>query len=135
MIFTSGSSRLMISGHDRMIYTTLVYINIGWRLCYSWRVYSQNSNVLILSTSSNQVYAVDVEAKKFGEWLMHNTFLLPQGYHDFLGEVIGLTFPSSTNSSVVVIYSAMAMCFIDFGMPVDKDDRKVNGHDFLTLKK
>ncbi|MFS7946750.1 hypothetical protein Hanom_Chr06g00539981 [Helianthus anomalus] len=70
-------------------------------------------------------------------------------------------FPSSTNSSVVVIYSAMytfvtlspyanlkyhdriyegsdvslAMCFIDFRMPVDKDDRKVNGHDFSTLKK
>ncbi|KAJ0458011.1 hypothetical protein HanPI659440_Chr15g0614111 [Helianthus annuus] len=62
---------------------------------------------------------------------MHNSFLLPQGYHDFLGEVIGLTFPSSTNSSVVV----MAMCFIDFGMPVDKDDRKVNGHDLSTLKK
>ncbi|KAF5766591.1 hypothetical protein HanRHA438_Chr15g0729321 [Helianthus annuus] len=118
MIFTSDSSRLMISGHDRMIYITGGFT-------------PKNSNVLILSTSSNQVYAVDVEAKKLGEWSMHNSFLLPEGYHDFLGEVIGLTFPSSTNSSIVI----MAMCFIDFGMPVDKDDRKVNGHDLSTLKK
>lgn len=63
----------------------------------------QNSNVLIISTSSNQVYAFDVAAKKLGDWSTHNAYILPQ---DFQGEVIGLTFPPSSNSSTVIIYSA-----------------------------
>lgn len=65
-----------------------------------------NSNVLIISTSSNQAYVFDVEAKKLGEWSRHNTFMLPRRYQDFPGEVIGLTFPPSSNSSTVIIYSA-----------------------------
>ncbi|KAI7724816.1 hypothetical protein M8C21_021014, partial [Ambrosia artemisiifolia] len=93
----------------------------------------KNSNMLMICTSLNQVYVFDVEAKKLGEWSMHNTFVLPQRYQDFLGEVIGLAFPTSAD---VAIYSARAMCYIDFGMPVDKeDDKKVNSHDLSTFKK
>lgn len=66
----------------------------------------RNSNVLIISTSSNQVYVFDVDAKKLGEWSTHNTFVLPRRYQDFPGEVIGLTFPPSSSSSAVIIYSA-----------------------------
>lgn len=95
----------------------------------------RNSNVLIIATSSNQVYAFDVEAKQLGEWSMRHTFILPRRYQDFPGEVIGLSFPPS-NSSTVIIYSARAMCYIDFGMPIDLDEDcdMVNGHD-AALKK
>ncbi|PSR99921.1 U3 small nucleolar RNA-associated protein [Actinidia chinensis var. chinensis] len=94
------------------------------------------SNVLIISTSSNQVYAFDVEAKQLGEWSMRHTFVLPRRYQDFPGEVIGLSFPPSSNSSSVIIYSSRAMCLIDFGLPVDRDDDSelVNGHDPLLKK-
>ncbi|XP_061366874.1 WD repeat-containing protein PCN-like isoform X2 [Gastrolobium bilobum] len=82
----------------------------------------QNSNVLIATTSSNQVYAFDVEAKQLGEWSMRHTFVLPRRYQEFPGEVIGLSFPPSANSSSVVVYSSRAMCLIDFGLPVEQDD-------------
>ncbi|XP_058191471.1 WD repeat-containing protein PCN-like [Rhododendron vialii] len=96
----------------------------------------RNSNVLIISTSSNQVYVFDVEAKQLGEWSMRHTFVLPRRYQEFPGEVIGLSFPPSSNSSSVVIYSSRAMCLIDFGLPVDRDDDNdlVNGHE-ATFKK
>ncbi|KAL1534224.1 WD repeat-containing protein PCN-like [Salvia divinorum] len=82
----------------------------------------KNSNILIISTSSNQVYALDVEAKQLGEWSMRHTFSLPRRYQEFPGEVIGLSFPPSSTSSSVIVYSPRAMCLIDFGMPVDRDD-------------
>ncbi|KAK3000503.1 hypothetical protein RJ639_022311 [Escallonia herrerae] len=96
----------------------------------------RNSNVLIISTSSNQVYAFDVEAKQLGEWSMRNTFVLPRRYQEFPGEVIGLSFPPSLNSSSVIVYSDRAMCLIDFGRPVDRDDDHdlVNGHDSVLKK-
>ncbi|XP_052203016.1 WD repeat-containing protein PCN-like [Diospyros lotus] len=95
-----------------------------------------NSNVLIVATSSNQVYAFDVEAKQLGEWSTQHTFALPRRYQEFPGEVIGLSFPSSLKSSSVIIYSSRAMCLIDFGLPVDRDENTDlrNGHD-LALKK
>ncbi|XP_052190452.1 WD repeat-containing protein PCN-like [Diospyros lotus] len=95
-----------------------------------------SSNVLIISTSSNQVYAFDVDAKQLGEWSLRHTFVLPRRYQEFPGEVIGLSFSPSSNSSSVIIYSARAMCLIDFGMPVDRDDDidLVNGYD-PSLKK
>lgn len=65
----------------------------------------QNSNVLIVSTSSNQVYALDVEAKQLGEWSNHNSFALPKRYQEFPGEVIGISFPPSSGSSSVISYS------------------------------
>nr|KAJ0225452.1 hypothetical protein LSAT_V11C100000180 [Lactuca sativa] len=195
MIFTCDSSRLMISGHDRMIYvvdvgsqklshrftpcckesdselpptqppitkmfTSLdgqwlaavncfgdVYIfNLETQSRQHWFIarldgasvtaagFSPgNSNVLIISTSSNQAYVFDVEAKKLGEWSRHNTFMLPRRYQDFPGEVIGLTFPPSSNSSTVIIYSARAMCLIDFGMPVGCDEDP--DEKAITLKK
>ncbi|CAI8609456.1 unnamed protein product [Vicia faba] len=55
----------------------------------------QNNNVLIVTTSSNQVYAFDVEARQLGEWSVRNTFVLPKRFHEFPGEVIGLSFPPS----------------------------------------
>ncbi|KAI3760715.1 hypothetical protein L1987_51114 [Smallanthus sonchifolius] len=192
MVFTSDSSRLMISGHDGMIDVVDVgslEISHRFTLCgkecdeelpptqppmtkmftspdgqwlaavncfgdvYIFNLEAQrqhwfisrldgasvtvggftpkNSNVLILSTSANQVYLFDVEAKKLGEWSTPNTFVLPRRYQDFPGEVIGLTFPPSSNSSSVILYSARAMCIIDIGMPVgqDEDNEKANGHD------
>ncbi|KAL7085331.1 hypothetical protein ACP275_14G275900 [Erythranthe tilingii] len=82
----------------------------------------RNSNVLIISTSSNQVYALDVEAKQLGEWSMRHTFSLPKRYQEFPGEVIGLSFQPSSTSSSVIIYSPRAMCLIDFGKPVDRGE-------------
>ncbi|CAI8606221.1 unnamed protein product [Vicia faba] len=82
----------------------------------------QNNNVLIVTTSSNQVYAFDVEARQLGEWSVRNTFVLPKRFHEFPGEVIGLSFPPSSTSSSVMVYSSRAMCLIDFGLPVNQDE-------------
>ncbi|KAL2318430.1 hypothetical protein Fmac_032306 [Flemingia macrophylla] len=60
----------------------------------------QNNNVLIVTTSSNQVYVFDVEAKQLGEWSRRRS-ALPKRYQEFPGEVIGLSFPPSTSSFVV----------------------------------
>ncbi|GFQ02575.1 cirhin [Phtheirospermum japonicum] len=65
----------------------------------------RNSNILIISTSSNQVYALDVEAKQLGEWSTRHTFSLPKAYQEFPGEVIGLSFQPSSTSSSVIVYS------------------------------
>ncbi|KAF8404860.1 hypothetical protein HHK36_009750 [Tetracentron sinense] len=95
----------------------------------------RNSNVLIITTSLNQVYAFDVDAKQLGQWSMRHTFVLPRRFQEFPGEVIGLSFPPSGSTSVI-IYSARAMCLIDFGMPVDQDDDNgaISGLE-LVLKK
>ncbi|XP_077227740.1 WD repeat-containing protein PCN-like [Tasmannia lanceolata] len=81
-----------------------------------------NSNVLVITTSSNQVYVFDVDAKQLGEWSRHNTFVLPRRFQEFPGEVIGLSFPPSVSSTSVIVYSARAMCSIDFKIPVGEDD-------------
>ncbi|RAL47229.1 hypothetical protein DM860_013194 [Cuscuta australis] len=95
----------------------------------------RNSNVLILSTSSNQVYAFDVEAKQLGEWSMKHTFSLPRSYQEFPGEVIGLSFPPSVNSSTVIVYSPRAMCVIDFGVPVEGEDNGLTTSQETLLRK
>lgn len=95
----------------------------------------KNSNILIISTSSNQVYALDVEAKQLGEWSMRHTFSLPRRYQEFPGEVIGLSFQPSSSSSSVIVYSPRAMCLIDFGMPVDKDDDSDLANGQALMKK
>ncbi|OMO73558.1 hypothetical protein CCACVL1_17232, partial [Corchorus capsularis] len=94
----------------------------------------QDNNVLIITTSSNQFYIFDVEARQLGEWSRQHTFTLPQRYQEFPGEVTGLSFSPSTSShpsksSSLVVYSARAICSIDFGKPVDQDDENglVNG--------
>ncbi|KAF3322914.1 cirhin-like protein [Carex littledalei] len=79
------------------------------------------SNVLVVTTSGNEVYVLDVEAKQLGEWSRRHTHHLPRRFREFPGEVIGLAFPprfSHAHSSVIV-YSSRAMCFIDFSMPID----------------
>ncbi|KAJ6675948.1 WD REPEAT-CONTAINING PROTEIN PCN [Salix viminalis] len=82
----------------------------------------QKNNVLVVTTSSNHVYAFDVEAKQLGEWSMRHTFVLPRRYQEFPGEVIGLSFLPMSSPPSVIIYSARAMCLIDFGMPVDREE-------------
>lgn len=193
MVFSSDSSRLMIAGHDRRIYSVDVHssklletfvpccaeqdeeespheppitkmftssdgqwlaaINcFGDVYIFNLEIQRQhwfisrldgacvtaggfppfNNNVLIITTSSNQVYVFDVEAKQLGEWSSQNSFSLPKRYQEFPGEVIGLSFSSpcsSSKSSPVIIYSARAMCSIDFGKPVDQ---RVESSDLLA---
>ncbi|ONK63970.1 uncharacterized protein A4U43_C07F20780 [Asparagus officinalis] len=81
-----------------------------------------NSNVLVITTSANQVYVFDVEAKQLGQWSRRHTRHLPRRFQEFPGEVVGLSFPPSTNSTSVVVYSSRAMCLIDFGMPVGEEE-------------
>ncbi|KAI0500598.1 hypothetical protein KFK09_018812 [Dendrobium nobile] len=92
-----------------------------------------NSNVLVITTSLNQIYVFDVEAKQLGEWSRRHKNVLPRRFQDFPGEVIGLSFPPS-NSTSVMIYSARAMCLIDFGMPIHEDDELNVGQDQLLDK-
>ncbi|XP_051149862.1 WD repeat-containing protein PCN-like [Andrographis paniculata] len=94
----------------------------------------QNGNILIVSTSSNRVYALDVEAKQLGEWSRRHTFSLPRRYQEFPGEVIGLSFPPSPTSSSVIVYSPWAMCMIDFGLPVNKDETELTSSHGLMRK-
>ncbi|KAG9445289.1 hypothetical protein H6P81_016629 [Aristolochia fimbriata] len=96
----------------------------------------ENSNVLVITTSSNQVYVFDVEAKQMGEWSRRHTFFLPRRFQEFPGEVIGLSFPSSFSSTSVIVYSSRAMCLIDFGMPVLMSDESdmINNQDSPSKK-
>ncbi|XP_068669024.1 WD repeat-containing protein PCN-like isoform X2 [Aristolochia californica] len=96
----------------------------------------KNSNVLVITTSSNEVYVFDVEAKQLGEWSRRHTLVLPRRFQEFPGEVIGLSFPPSFSSTSVIIYSSRAMCLIDFGMPVSKCDESdlINGQDSPSKK-
>ncbi|XP_057974172.1 WD repeat-containing protein PCN-like [Malania oleifera] len=96
----------------------------------------RDSNVLLITTSSNQVYAFDVEAKQLGEWSTRHSFFLPRRYQEFPGEVLGVSFLPSSSSSAVIVYSARAMCLIDFGMPVDRDNDSdlINGLDSSSKK-
>ncbi|XP_022941038.1 U3 small nucleolar RNA-associated protein 4-like isoform X1 [Cucurbita moschata] len=93
-----------------------------------------NNNVLVVTTSSNQVYAFDVEAKQLGDWSMRHTQALPKRFQEFPGEVIGLSFPPSATSLPVIVYSSRAMCLIDFKMSVDQDDEYVmiSGQDSMV---
>ncbi|XP_022976976.1 U3 small nucleolar RNA-associated protein 4 homolog isoform X1 [Cucurbita maxima] len=84
-----------------------------------------NNNVLVVTTSSNQIYAFDIEAKQLGDWSMRHTQALPKRFQEFPGEVIGLSFPPSTTSLPVIVYSSRAMCLIDFRMSVDQNDEYV----------
>lgn len=95
----------------------------------------KDSNILIISTSSNKVYALDVEAKNLGKWSLRHTFSLPRRFQEFPGEVIGLSFQPSSTSSSVIVYSPWTRCMIDFETPVEKDDDALlsNGHG-LTRK-
>ncbi|KAM3294223.1 hypothetical protein ACQJBY_037240 [Aegilops geniculata] len=78
------------------------------------------NNALVMTTSKNEVYVFDVEAKELGEWSKRHTQQLPTRFQDFPGEVIGLSFHKMSPFSVMV-YSARAMCVIDFGLPVVQD--------------
>lgn len=60
------------------------------------------NNALVVTTSKNEVYVFDVEAKQLGEWSRRYTHQLPRSFQEFPGEVIGLSFPPQGSSSVVV---------------------------------
>ncbi|KAL6012950.1 hypothetical protein ACLOJK_003439 [Asimina triloba] len=87
----------------------------------------RNSNILVITTSSNRIYVFDVDAKQLGEWSRRHTPVLPRRFQEFPGEVIGISFPPSKSSTSVIVYSARAMCKIDFGMPVCLDEDLPNG--------
>lgn len=200
MVFSSDSSRLIIAGHDRMIY--VVDVNVAssevvhaftprheeshddtppteppitkmftscddqWLAavnCFGdiyifnletqrqhWFISRlsgasvtaggfppQNSNVLIITTSTNHVYVFDVEEKQLGDWSRRHTFVLPKRYQEFPGEVIGLSFMPLSSRTSVIIYSARAMCLIDFAMPVDQEEDidLVNGSQHSPKRK
>lgn len=63
----------------------------------------QNSNILIISTSTNKVYALDVQTKQFCDWCMG--YSLPRKFQEFPGGVIGLSFQQTSGSLSVIIYS------------------------------
>lgn len=73
-----------------------------------------NNNVLVVTTSSNQVYAFDVEAKQLGDWSMRHTQALPKRFQEFPGEVIGLSFPPSATSLPVIVYSSRYCSILPF---------------------
>ncbi|WOL18945.1 U3 small nucleolar RNA-associated protein [Canna indica] len=80
----------------------------------------KNSNVFVVTTSRNEVFVFDLEAKQLGEWSKRYTKHLPQRFQEFPGEIIGLSFLPLSAS--VIVYSSRAMCLIDFGMPIGQDD-------------
>lgn len=64
------------------------------------------NNALVITTSKNEVYVFDVEAKELCEWSKRrDTHQLPKLFQDFPGEVIGLSFHTLSPFSVMV-YSA-----------------------------
>lgn len=71
--------------------------------------------MLVVTTTSNQVYAFDVEAKQLGDWSMRHTQALPKRFQEFPGEVIGLSFPPSASSLPVIVYSSR-YCLLPFYM-------------------
>ncbi|CAN8291169.1 unnamed protein product [Cochlearia groenlandica] len=85
----------------------------------------RDNNVLVISTSSNQVFALNVEARQLGEWSLLHSFSLPKTCQEFPGEVIGLSFSPSPSSSSVIIYSSRAKCLIEFGKSAEQDDEMV----------
>ncbi|CAL4918889.1 unnamed protein product [Urochloa decumbens] len=91
------------------------------------------NNALVITTSKNEVYVFDVEAKQLGEWSKRYTHHLPRSFQEFPGEVIGLSFPPHS-SSIVVVYSTRAMCLIDFGLPVVEEVQLPNGSIGLAEK-
>ena len=72
----------------------------------------RDNNMLVISTSSNQVFALDVEARELGNWSLQHTFYLPKSFQEFPGEVVGLSFSPSPSSSSVIIYSSRYLGFI-----------------------
>ncbi|KAF3514165.1 hypothetical protein F2Q69_00008116 [Brassica cretica] len=82
----------------------------------------RDNNVLVISTSSNQVFALDVEARELGKWSLLQTLCLPKRYQEFPGEVLGLSFTPSPSSSSVIVYSSRAKCLIEFGKPKEQGE-------------
>ncbi|KAJ0257901.1 Transducin family protein / WD-40 repeat family protein [Hirschfeldia incana] len=82
----------------------------------------RDNNMFVISTSSNQVFALDVEARELGKWSLRHSFCLPKSFQEFPGEVVGLSFSPSPSSSSVIIYSSRAKCLIEFGKPTEQGE-------------
>jgi U3 small nucleolar RNA-associated protein 4 len=72
------------------------------------------SNVLILSSSANHLYVLDVEMKVPGEWYKRNGMHIAKQLLEFPGGIAGLSLPLSPDSTSIIVYSSSAMCVIDF---------------------
>lgn len=70
--------------------------------------------MLVISTSSNQVFAFDVEARQLDKLSLLHTFSLPKRFQEFPGEVVGLSFSPSPSSSSVIIYSSWYLLVFRF---------------------
>lgn len=92
-----------------------------------------NKNVFVVTTSSNHVYVLDVDAKQLGEWSKRFTFGLPKRFLEFPGGILGLSFPPSPKATSVIVHSASAMCLIDFGKPVKHDENDLANGGSLAL--
>ncbi|BBG95144.1 Transducin family protein / WD-40 repeat family protein [Prunus dulcis] len=126
MVFSFDSSRLIIAGHDRRVYVVDVSRAelVHRQHWFISRLDSASVTAGGFSPQNNNVlvYALDVEERTLGDWSKQHTNVLPKRFQEFPGEVIGMSFPPSTSSSSVIVYSSRAMCWIDFGMPIDRDD-------------
>ncbi|KAJ0967085.1 hypothetical protein J5N97_024002 [Dioscorea zingiberensis] len=81
-----------------------------------------DNNVFVVTTSLNQIFAFDINAKQLSEWSRHYTHLLPRHFQELPGEIIGLSFSPSFCATSAIVYSTRAMCVIDLEMPIDHDD-------------
>ncbi|CAM6083883.1 unnamed protein product [Calypogeia fissa] len=79
-----------------------------------------SSNVLIISTSTNQIHVLNVEAKELSEWSAINGPQMSRCMLDFPGAIIGLSVPPKSTSTSVIAYSPRAMCKIDFSKSVSE---------------
>lgn len=80
-----------------------------------------NSGFLIVTTNANVLYMLDVEARKLGDWSHKNGHRLPTSFLEFPGGIQGLTVSPSAKRTIAIVYSAKAMCLIDFQKPVPCD--------------
>ncbi|XP_042378613.1 WD repeat-containing protein PCN-like [Zingiber officinale] len=89
----------------------------------------KNSNTFVVTTASNEIFELDLKAKNLGEWSKHHSAHLPRAFQEFPGEIIGLSFLPFSSSTSAIVYSARAMCLINFAIPADQDMEFQNGSD------
>lgn len=65
-----------------------------------------SSNVLIISTSTNQIHVLDVEVRELSEWSVVNGPRMTESMLEFPGPIIGLSVPPTSTSTAVIAYSS-----------------------------
>lgn len=66
----------------------------------------KNSNTFVVTTASNEIFELNLKAKKLGEWSKHHSAHLPRAFQEFPGEIIGLSFLPFSSSTSAIVYSA-----------------------------